>query len=217
MMHASGPMIVPQSEEEIAEFNWEKFIPGKGKSGKNSFSVVDDGTHIRGEYITRNAHVHGQIEGLIVAETVTVEKTGRILGRIFCRTLVIFGEVSANVVCDSISIKDDGVLTSTLKYKKLAVAPRGVIVGNLERRSHPNRQMLGRPTPMVMAERGVGPEARMGTGQALERISPVKVPWRRFGWVIRAPLIVVALILAGSVGAPFIGEALLWGEDRSSR
>jgi cytoskeletal protein CcmA (bactofilin family) len=125
---------VPQKEEEVAEYDWENFPPSKVESCKSSFTIIDECTGIDGKLITRNAFIHGQIEGLVFAENVTIEKTGRVRGVIFCRNLTVFGNVRANIVCDSIFVRSGGVLSAMLKYKNLKIEPGGSVGGKFERR-----------------------------------------------------------------------------------
>lgn len=123
---------LPQSADEVAVFDWTKFAPGKTKT--RSFSVLDECTHVNGKYVTKTAFIHGSIDGLVFAEEITVEKTGRVSGVVFCRTLLVLGSVTANVICDTVTVKNGGILSSGLKYKKLQVAPGGVISGFFETR-----------------------------------------------------------------------------------
>jgi len=101
-------LVVPQREDELAAFDWENFLPSKLTRGKRCFSIVDEGTGIEGKFIARTAFIHGEIQGLVFAEHVTVEKTGIVNGIIFCRTLCIIGHVKADVVCDNVFIRDGG-------------------------------------------------------------------------------------------------------------
>jgi len=125
---------VPQKEEEVADYDWANFPPSKVDSGRGSFTIIDECTGIDGKLITRNAFIHGQIDGLVFAENVTIEKTGRVRGVIFCRNLTVLGNVRANIVCDSIFVRSGGVLSAMLKYKNLKIEPGGSVGGKFERR-----------------------------------------------------------------------------------
>ena len=127
-------LTVPQSESEIAEFDWRNFPPVKLMGEKRCFSMIDECTSVVGKLITGSAFIHGQIEGLVFAEHVAVEQTGFVKGVIFCRSLTIFGRVNANVICDSLSIRDGGSLSAVLKYKSMRIDPGGAITGWMERR-----------------------------------------------------------------------------------
>jgi cytoskeletal protein CcmA (bactofilin family) len=125
---------VPQCEDEIAEYDWENFPPSKHHKNKAGFSIIDESTGIEGKLVARTAFIHGQVQGLVFAEHVTVEPTGRVDGVIFCRTLTILGSVRANIICDSIMVRSGGRLSATLKYRTMKVVPGGLVGGRFERR-----------------------------------------------------------------------------------
>ena len=134
MLGDTSHLNVPQSEKEIAEFDWRNFAPIKLMGENKCFSMIDECTSVVGKLITGNAFIHGQIDGLVFAEHVAVEKTGSVKGVIFCRTLSIFGRVNANVICDSVGIREGGTLAAVLKYKSLKIDAGGSITGYFERR-----------------------------------------------------------------------------------
>jgi cytoskeletal protein CcmA (bactofilin family) len=126
---------VPQGEKEVAEFDWDRLFPSKKpNSGKFTFSVIDECTGIVGKLVTRNAFIHGQIDGLVFAEHVTVEKTATVKGVIFCRTLNIIGSVNAHIICDSVIVRDGATLSSVLKYRTMKIEEGGSVAGRFERR-----------------------------------------------------------------------------------
>lgn len=134
MIHDYSLVVVPQREDEVANFDWDKLSPVKQARGKSSFSVIDEATGIVGKLIARNTFIHGEIEGLVFAEHVTIEKTGRVSGVIFCRSLTVFGNVRANIICDSVFVRGDGSLVGTLKYRTLKLEPGANVSGMFERR-----------------------------------------------------------------------------------
>ncbi len=132
MIYDCSRIVIPRMEEEVADYDWENFPPSK-VAGR-AFTIIDESAGIEGKLIARNAFIHGQIQGLVFAENVTVEKTGRVSGVIFCRTLTVFGSVRADIVCDSIFVRAGGALSAMLKYKSLKVEPGGSVGGRFERR-----------------------------------------------------------------------------------
>lgn len=132
MLYDCSLIAVPQREEDVAEYDWDSFPPAK--VGGRGFTIIDEGAGIEGKLITRNAFIHGQIHGLVFAETVTVDKTGRVSGVIFCRNLTVLGNVQANIVCESIFVRSGGVLSATLKYKNLKIEPGGSVTGKFQKR-----------------------------------------------------------------------------------
>ena len=134
MTYDCSLVYVPQHEDEVAEYDWEQFPPSKVSGGKNGFTIIDEYSGIEGKLIARNAFIHGQVQGLVFAENVTIEKTGRVNGVIFCRNLTVFGKVDANIICDSIFVRTGGVMTSMLKYKNLRIEQGGAVGGQFEKR-----------------------------------------------------------------------------------
>ena len=134
MTYDCSLVYVPQHEGEVAEYDWEAFPPSKVAGGKNGFTILDEYSGIEGKLIARNVFIHGQVQGLVFAENVTIEKTGRVNGVIFCRNLTVFGSVAGNIICDSIFVRTGGVLSSVLKYKNLRIEPGGTVGGKFEKR-----------------------------------------------------------------------------------
>jgi cytoskeletal protein CcmA (bactofilin family) len=134
MISDTAHLAVPQSEKEIAEFDWRNFPPIRQMGDNRCFSMIDEFTSVIGKLITANAFIHGHIDGLVFAEHVAVEKTGTVKGVIFCRTLSVFGKVNANVICDTVVIRDGGAMSSVLKYRSMKIDPGGTITGWFERR-----------------------------------------------------------------------------------
>lgn len=133
-MYDCTRIVVPEREDEVAEYDWENFPPSR-YGGRHGFTIIDEATGIEGRLITRTAFIHGQVDGLVFAENVTVEKAGRVKGVIFCRTLTVFGRVQANIVCDNIHVRAGGTLSSMLKYRSLIIEPGGNVAGKFERRT----------------------------------------------------------------------------------
>lgn len=142
-MYDCTRIVVPQHEHEIAEYDWENFPPSR-YGGRHGFTIIDEATGIEGKLVARNAYIHGQVDGLVFAEHVTIEKTGRVKGIIFCRTLTIFGAAQGNIVCDNIHVRAGGLLSAVLKYRNMMIEPGGSVGGKFERRTlieaHPARR-----------------------------------------------------------------------------
>ncbi|MBN9587946.1 MAG: hypothetical protein BGN85_06445 [Alphaproteobacteria bacterium 64-11] len=133
-MYDNSFIMVPQHEDEVADYDWENFPPSKYQKGKTSFSIIDESTGIEGKLIAGTAFIHGRVQGLVFAEHVTVEPTGRVDGVIFCRTLTVMGAVGANVICDTLRVRNGGQLSATLKYRTIKIEPGGLVGGQFERR-----------------------------------------------------------------------------------
>ena len=128
-------VVVPQREEEVANFDWDKLCSDSSPRGRGAFSIIDESTGISGKLVARNTFIRGHIEGLVFAEHVTVEKTGSVSGVIFCRTLTILGSVNANIICDSVNVRGTAVMKAILKYRILKFDAGADVSGHFERRS----------------------------------------------------------------------------------
>jgi cytoskeletal protein CcmA (bactofilin family) len=127
-------VVVPQREGEVANFDWDKLCSSNSSRSRCAFSIIDESTGISGKLVARNTFIRGQVEGLVFAEHVTVEKTGSVSGVIFCRTLTVLGSVNANIICDSVYVRSDGTMKAILKYKILKFDAGADVSGHLERR-----------------------------------------------------------------------------------
>lgn len=134
MMNDLAHLGIPQSEQEIADFDWRNFPPIRRMGENRCFSMIDEYTSVVGKLITASAFIHGHIDGLVFAEHVAVEKTGTVKGIIFCRTLSVYGKINAQVTCDTVVIRPAGSLGGLLKYNSMKIEPGGLISGRFERR-----------------------------------------------------------------------------------
>jgi cytoskeletal protein CcmA (bactofilin family) len=149
MKHNFITLTVPEDEEAVATFDWAIFPPSVINKKKNFFLIVDEATGITGKLVSWTTYIHGQVDGLIFAEHVQVEKTGHVTGLIFCRTLQVMGSVSANVVCDSVYVGGNGLLSGVVKHKTLRIDDFGRINGSFERRNTTEKPAL-RVKPMAL-------------------------------------------------------------------
>jgi len=127
-------LTVPETVEEVEKFDWANFPPALANRKSNFFLIVDEATGIKGKLVTWTTFIHGQVDGLVFAEHVTVEKSGSVKGVIFCRTLQVLGTVNASVIADTVHIRDNGVLNGVVKHKALKIESDGLVTGNFERR-----------------------------------------------------------------------------------
>ena len=99
-----------------------------------AFSVIDHSTTIQGKFVSCTAYIHGELNGWIFSENVTVEATGRVSGAISCKTLSVYGTVTADIICESVIVRADATLTGTLKYVTLKLEAGANVSGTFERR-----------------------------------------------------------------------------------
>ena len=127
-------LAVPQTEEEVARFDWAAFPPAAANRKSNFFLIVDEATGIKGKLVTWTTFIHGEVDGLVFAEHVQVEETGRVKGLIFCRTLTVMGQVAADVICDSLHVRGQGVLSGVVKHQTVKIEGAGQVTGQFARR-----------------------------------------------------------------------------------
>ena len=112
----------PESEAEIEAFDWKAFPPAVANRKNNFFLIVDGSTGLSGKVVTWTTFIHGQVEGVLFAEHVTVEETGIVKGRVFCRTMTVMGKVEADVTCDTLHVRGQGVLSGAVEIVVLVPA-----------------------------------------------------------------------------------------------
>jgi cytoskeletal protein CcmA (bactofilin family) len=127
-------LTVPETVDEVEKFDWANFPPALANRKSNFFLIVDEATGIKGKLVTWTTFIHGQVDGLVFAEHVTVEQSGSVKGVIFCRTLQVMGTVNASVIAEAVHIRDHGVLNGVVKHKSLKVDTEGLVTGSFERR-----------------------------------------------------------------------------------
>jgi cytoskeletal protein CcmA (bactofilin family) len=120
---------------DIREVDWDAFNPAGKYGGKASFAVIDACSEINGRITAKSAFVSGRIDGEVIAETVTIEKTGFVRGTIICKTLIVHGEANARVVCDHLQLSHGSSLVSNLKYNTLNIASGASIIAAFECRT----------------------------------------------------------------------------------
>jgi cytoskeletal protein CcmA (bactofilin family) len=121
--------------EEVEKFDWANFPPALANRKSNFFLIVDEATGIKGKLVTWTTFIHGQVDGLVFAEHVTVEQSGSVRGVIFCRSLTVLGAVNASVIAENVHIRDNGVLNGVVKHKSLKIDTEGQVTGSFERRA----------------------------------------------------------------------------------
>lgn len=124
----------PESEAEIEAFDWKAFPPAVANRKNNFFLIVDGSTGLSGKVVTWTTFIHGQVEGTLFAEHVTVEETGIVKGRVFCRTMTVMGKVEADVTCDALHVRGQGVLSGAVRHKSVKIEGNGQVTGSFARR-----------------------------------------------------------------------------------
>jgi cytoskeletal protein CcmA (bactofilin family) len=103
---------------------------GKKKENKNFYSVstiITEGTSSFGNIVGNDTiHVDGNVEGNIkVNNIVIIGKSGVVNGKIQAQQVMISGETSGQIICNSLEVMDSAVVSSHVKANKALV--KGVI------------------------------------------------------------------------------------------
>lgn len=111
-----------------------------GKSNKKSkpvsgTTVISEGTVIKGGIDTKGSvFIDGQFEGIIVAaKSVTIGKTGEVLGEIRTKTLTVSGFIDGIFDAHSVNILSEGKIIGKMKYDDLIIEHNGVFEGEGKR------------------------------------------------------------------------------------
>jgi len=126
---------LPESDAEIDDFDWKAFPPAVASRKSNFFLIVDASTGLGGKVVTWTTFIHGQVDGILFAEHVTVEEGGIVKGRVFCRTMTVMGKVEADVVCDTLHVRGQGVLSGSVRHKSVKIEGEGQVTGSFACRS----------------------------------------------------------------------------------
>jgi cytoskeletal protein CcmA (bactofilin family) len=77
-----------------------------------------------------NLFVDGEFEGTIhSSKEVTIGKNGKITGDVYAVRLIVQGEMSGNVIVETVSIKPSGKVSGTFESKELIIEPKGLFEG----------------------------------------------------------------------------------------
>jgi cytoskeletal protein CcmA (bactofilin family) len=134
MKWAFACLHVPETEAEVEAFDWASFPPAIANRKNKFFLIVDAATGLSGKVVTWTAFVHGEVDGLLFAEHVTVEESGILKGQVFCRTMTVMGKVEADVICDTLHVRGQGVLSGEVRHKSVKIEGDGQVTGRFARR-----------------------------------------------------------------------------------
>ena len=105
------------------------------KSAKGSVTQqtahIGANIRIKGE-IDSPEHVFlaGSLDGDIICDQLTIDDTGRVIGKITAKLAVIDGHVDGDIVVERLQIKSQAVVKGSLSYNSIEVAEGAQIDGN---------------------------------------------------------------------------------------
>jgi len=120
----------PEGEAEIDAFDWATFPPAVANRKNSFFLIVDAASGLAGKVVTWTTFIHGQVDGILFAEHVTVEEGGIVKGRVFCRTMTVMGRVEADVICDTLHVRGQGILSGAVRHKSVKIEGDGQVTGS---------------------------------------------------------------------------------------
>lgn len=135
MKYDFAALRLPESETELDGFDWKAFPPAIANRKNNFFLIVDASTGLSGKVVTWTTFIHGQVDGILFAEHVTVEEGGIVKGRVFCRTMTVMGKVEADVICDTLHVRGQGILSGAVRHKSVKIEGEGQVTGSFACRS----------------------------------------------------------------------------------
>jgi cytoskeletal protein CcmA (bactofilin family) len=134
MRYDFASLRVPENEAEVDAFDWKTFPPAVANRKSNFFLIVDAATGLSGKVVTWTTFIHGQVDGVLFAEHVTVEEGGVVKGLVFCRTMTVMGRVEADVICDTLHVRGLGILSGAVRHKSVKIEGEGQVTGSFARR-----------------------------------------------------------------------------------
>ena len=102
----------------------------KQSAPKTGTTIISNGTFIRGGIeTTGDIFCDGKFEGIISADTLTVGKTGEVIGNVTVKTLNVSGLADGIINADDVNILESGKIIGKLQYSHLAIDKNGVFEG----------------------------------------------------------------------------------------
>ncbi len=102
----------------------------KQSAPQTGTTVISDGTFIRGGIETiGDVFCDGKFEGAISANSLTIGKSGEIIGNVTVKTLNVSGVVDGIINADDVNILESGRVIGKLQYTHLAIDKNGVFEG----------------------------------------------------------------------------------------
>jgi len=103
-----------------------------GKGSRKLETIVGDGTRVTGHVSVKGTiRIDGILEGDVHADWVVVGETGKILGNIRSRGVVVGGSVEGNIeAAEAVELMGKAAMTGEIRAPKLAVSEGAVFDGS---------------------------------------------------------------------------------------
>ena len=102
-----------------------------GKGSQKLETIIGDGTHVAGHVRAKGTvRIDGILEGDVHADWVVVGETGKILGNIRSRGVVVGGSVEGTIeAAETVELMGKAAMTGEIRAPKLAVSEGAVFDG----------------------------------------------------------------------------------------
>ncbi len=102
----------------------------KQSKPKIGATIISDGAFIRGGINTAgDVFCDGKFEGMISAQSLTIGKTGEIIGNINVKHLIVNGLVDGIINAEDINILESGKVLGKMQYQNIAIDKNGIFEG----------------------------------------------------------------------------------------
>jgi len=133
----------------------EKDIVNIGKS------VVIKGELNGSEDLTIEGHVEGTIQ--LREHVLTIGPNGRIKAQVFCKSVIVLGEVNGNITAsDKVDIRDNGSVEGDLISPRIAIAEGAHFKGSIDMQRKGTPQAQAKPAAPAQPQQQ---QAQQGTAQ----------------------------------------------------
>lgn len=93
-------------------------------------SIISEGTTLKGEMqFNGQVFIDGIFEGVLKAERVTIGKSGKFMGLIEAKSIIVFGEAQGDVFCDHLSLNEGSRLKGKIQYESIKIEKGSSITG----------------------------------------------------------------------------------------
>ena len=118
---------------------------------KTSSTIIAEGVFIKGGIDSNGSMIiSGKFEGAaVIAETLTVGRTGMIVGEVICKKLIVNGTIEGIVNAESIHILGIGKIIGKIQYESLEVDKDGIFEGEGKKK---NSDFKSKYTELVSTE-----------------------------------------------------------------
>ena len=89
---------------------------------------IKEADFFKGVYSGSGAlELHGNFEGVLIINSIHVKKTGVFTGKLSAQTIIVEGEVCADIETETLHLKKSGVIDGDLVYRNLVIESGGLL------------------------------------------------------------------------------------------